>query len=147
MDNDISFEISGVEELVQSLESLTRKYPDKAGDLLRKDGRELRKDIVKGARESTRTDSDNKKSLGKIGSYKVSQPQGIGTKQYVELSAKSPHFNLVEHGHNLVTKDGQTIGFVQGKHFMERATKAYEGQMEKHVSNMVDELLKEGGYT
>lgn len=146
MDNDISFEISGVEELVQSLESLTRKYPDKAGDLLRKDGRELRKDIVKGARESTRTDSDNKKSLGKIGSYKVSQPQGIGTKQYVELSAKSPHFHLVEHGHNLVTKDGQTIGFVQGKHFMERATKAYEGKMEKHVSNMVDELLKEGGY-
>lgn len=147
MDENVNIQISGLDDLVESLETLVRKYPDAAGELLRKDGRALRKKIVEGAKESIKTKGESKRSLGKTGSYSVSQPMGYGSQQYVEIAAKSPHFHLVEHGHNLVTKDGKTIGFVQGKHYLEKATKEYEGDMEEHVSHMVDGLLKAGGLT
>lgn len=144
-DHNIQMDVSGMDDLIESLEGLSRKYPDKAGDLLRKDGRSLRKEIVKKARDLTDTPRQSKLSLGKIGSYRVSQVKGYGVNQYVEITARSPHFHLVEHGHELVSHSGNHIGFVQGKHFLERATKEYEREMPDHVSKMVDELLKEEG--
>jgi hypothetical protein len=138
-------EITGVEELTRQFEELSVRFPDKAGDLLRKDARQLRKAIVESAKNLTDTDGTSKRSLGKTGSYRVSQVKGIGIMQYVEISAKSPHFHLVEHGHVLKSHSGATIGYVQGKHFLEKAANAYEREMKQHVETMVDALLREGG--
>jgi hypothetical protein len=140
-------DVSGLEDLQESLEQLSRKYPDKAGDLLRKDGRSLRKMIVREAKQQTDTDENHKMSLGKVGSYSISQVKGFGSQQYVEISAKAPHFHLVENGHMMKTKSGKTVGFVVGVHFLDRATKEYQNDMPEHVEEMVDELLKEAGLT
>ena len=144
---DVEITFSGLEELTESLDSLARKYPDRAGELLKKDAQQLRKDVVKKTKEVTNTRSSSKRSLGKAGSYKISPVLGFGAGQYVEVSAKSPHFHLVEHGHNLVTKSGETIGFVQGRHMMKETVKVYEEKMPETVSKMVDTLLKEEGLT
>lgn len=133
----------GISELVAELETLAKQYPDKAGELLQKQGRELRKEVIKNVKKSTKT-AGSKKSLRKVGSYRVSRPKGTGIRQYVEVSAQSPHFHLVEHGHELVV-NGENRGFVPGKHMMADAVKAYEREMPTATGRMLDALLKERG--
>ena len=137
--------VDGLEDLIDSLKDLTNKYPDRAGELLQKNAKQLRKDVVKEVKDLTDTDGSSKRSLAKAGSYAISQVQGFGTNQYVEISAKSPHFHLVEHGHDLVTHSGETIGFVQGKHMMENAVRKSAENMPSTVEDMIAELLKEEG--
>lgn len=142
----LSMKVEGLDELTKELEKLVKKYPDRAGELLTKNARELRKDVVKEVKENTKTKGSSKRSLAKVGSYKISKVQGYGARQYVEVSAKSPHFHLVEHGHDLII-NGQNRGFVQGKHMMKVAVRRCEATMPDTVKNMIDELLKEGGLT
>lgn len=141
---DAELKVKGLDELKMSFDQLVAKYPDKADDLLKKDALALRRNIVNNAKELTKTKSEHKKSLGKLSSFRVSQVQGLMNNQFVEISAKSPHFHLVEKGHELKVK-GKTIGFVQGVHYLDKATKVYEDKFEEHVDNMVEALLKEGG--
>ena len=44
MSSEMSMQVDGLEELIGSFEDLTRKYPDKAAELLVKQAKELRKD-------------------------------------------------------------------------------------------------------
>ncbi len=141
----IEFKIDGLEELQASIENVITQYPDAAGEFLTKQAREFRKEAVRKTRELTDTNSSSKRSLGKLGSYKISQISGYGTNQQVEIMAKSPHFHLVEHGHNLVTPSGKTIGFVQGRHQMETATKAFESKYPVEARRMIDGLMAKGG--
>lgn len=139
-----SLSFSGLEELQEKFESLVKKYPDRAGELLQKNARELRKDVVKEVKKETKTKGKSKRSLAKVGSYKISKVQGFGANQFVEISAKSPHFHLVEHGHDLIIR-GQNRGFVQGKHVMKVVVRRTDAKMPETVEKMIDELLKEGG--
>lgn len=122
-DEVFSMTVEGMDELAESLKRLTSKYPDKAGQLLSRNARKLRKEVVDQVKDLTETSASSKMSLAKESSYKISQIKGLGTNQYVEISAKSPHFHLVEHGHVLKNHKGETIGFVQGKHMMDIAVK------------------------
>lgn len=142
-DQTVTMSIDGLDDLTKSFENLVRKYPDRAGELLREDARQLRKEVVKETKKVTKTKSSSKRSLGKVGSYKISPVQGIGQAQYVEVSAKSPHFHLVEHGHVLKSHDGKTIGFVPGKHMMETTVKKHQETMPDIVTEMVEQLLRE----
>lgn len=137
--------IEGIKELTDSLNELVRKYPDKAGELLEKDAKKLRKLVAKSFKEGTKSDGTSKRSLAKIGSYKVTKAQGIGTDQYVDISAKAPHFHLVENGHDRYNRKGEKIGWTEGKHIMRETAKKFESEMPQHIEDMIDELLKEGG--
>ena len=160
---DISINVEGFEELADLFKKLVKKYPDRAGELLQKNARELRKDVVKNVKKETKPDKENKKSLARAGSYKISPIRGYGIKQFVEISAKSPHFHLVEHGHDSIMppfhgvkgkkgkripnkNPGQKVGFVQGRHMMATAVRKMEIKMPQTLLKMVDELLKEDGF-
>ena len=54
------------------------------------------------------------------------------------------HFHLIEDGHNLV-KNGKTIGFVPGKHIMEKTRNEYKDIVTEKFQKMTDDILKEGG--
>lgn len=136
-------EVHGMDELTKSLDALVRKYPDKAGVLLQREGRKIRKSIVDGYRSETEGSGTSKRSLKKIGSYSVSKVQGIGMSQYVEIKGKSPHFHLVENGHVQLNRQGQAVGFVQGKHITRETAKEYEGKLPEAAQRMIDELIKE----
>lgn len=150
-EHTMSMSLEGMGDLVESLKELTRRYPDRAGELLQENAKKLRKEVVKNVKETTTPTKGTKKKrppkkpLHKIGSYGISQVQGYNERQYVEISAKSPHFHLVEHGHELVKPSGEVIGFVQGKHMMENAAKKAESEMPSTLEDMVTELLKEEG--
>lgn len=159
---DTYVEIKGMEELAQDFENLVKRYPDKAGTLLRRSGRDIRNKVVENVKHDTDFDESRKKSLARTSSYNVSQVKGFGVKQYVEVSAKAPHFHLVEHGHEMVTprsrsrktaggnkkkvtlyNGGRNVGFVPGKHMMDKAVKLHERVMPLEVDAMVEELIKE----
>ena len=144
-------QVTGLEEVQKELLTLVKQYPDRAGELLETQGKNLRKTVKDNVDKSlgtarNREGADPKKSLHKIGAYKVSKAKGIGTKQYVEVSAKVPHFHLVEHGHTLII-NGQNRGFVPGKHMMADAVKTHQREMPKMAEQMLDQLLKERGLT
>lgn len=159
----ISLSVDGINELVDSFKKLAKKYPDKTGELLQKEAKNIRKSVINKVKRDKETNEKSKRSLTKASSYKISPVQGYNEKQYVEISAKSPHFHLVEHGHEIVMpyyhgikgekrvripnkNGGQTVGFVPGKHMMAQAVSEEQGNIVNVVSGMVDELLKEGGF-
>lgn len=138
----------GMEDLEQSLEYLMKKYPDRAGEFLRKQAMETRKGTVKEAKQAVDVNMSNDKSLGKIKNYSVSQVKGYGTTQEVELSAKSPHFHLIEHGHQLVGHfpGRKSIGWVPGYMIMDAERKRQEVKMPVECAKWADELLAEEGF-
>ena len=168
MNEEMSLEIDGLDDIVDSFEELTRKYPDRAGEMLIKQAKELRKDVVRQVKNDTDTEGTSKKSLAKAGSYGISPVQGFGNNQYVEVSAKSPHFHLLENGHMKVIPEkrtirkrngeklakpityynsngGATVGFTPGYHFMDVASRKRQIKIPEEVADMVNELLKEEG--
>ena len=162
MNETMSLEIEGLDELAESFEDVIRKYPDRAAEILVGQAKELRKDVVKQVKNDTDTDGTSKKSLAKVGSYRISPVQGFGESQYVEVSAKSPHFHLLENGHMKVIpksrtikrpdgekakitnpNGGQTVGFTPGYHFMDVASKKRQVAIPAEVAGEVNKLLKE----
>jgi len=158
--------VVGIDDLEESMQKLVKKYPDKAGECLREEALRTRKEIVKNAKSLTNTQTKNRMSLGRIGSYKVSQVQGLGINQYVTISARSPHYHLVERGHESVvpyhftwknpktggkikrtwSKGGQLRGRVSGRFFLKKAKDDEQDRFPEFVSKMVDELIKEAGF-
>lgn len=147
MDEMISMEVDGMDELMSNFKNLVKKYPDRAGELLVKQARELRKDVVKMVRNDTETDGSSKRSLAKLKEYKISKVQGLGERQYIEISGKAPHFHLVENGHKLTNKFGQPVGqgYVVGYHFMDRASKKRRIEIPEELEATIDKILKEEG--
>lgn len=140
-------EISGLDELATDLRSVVRKYPDRAGEELQKEAKELRKDVIAMVQNDTdehlnKDGAKTKRSLTKASSYEISPVQGFNERQFVYISAKSPHFHLLENGHQLVTHKGQAIGFVPGYHFMDRARKDHAKKLPERMEKMVNNLLE-----
>lgn len=139
-------ELRGMDELISSVDELVKRFPDKTGDFLRKKAMETRRGVAKEARSAVDVDPSNKYSLGKAGSYKVSPVMGYGADQYVELSAKSPHFHLIEHGHELVSHSGNPIGWVPGYKIMDAEAKRQSIKMPIDFEEMAESVLKEEGF-
>ena len=163
---DTEVKVIGIDDLEESMQALVKRYPDKAGECLREEALKTRKEIVKNAKDLTNTNTTSKMSLGRIGSYRVSQVQGLGINQYVEISARSPHYHLVERGHQSIVpyhftyknpktgerikrtwkKGGQSRGRVAGRFFLKKAKDTEQERFPAFVSKMVDDLLKESGF-
>lgn len=157
--------VIGLDDLTESLQAIIKKYPDRAGECLREEARRTRKDIVKNARELTETNTKSKMSLGRIGTYKISQVQGYGVNQYVEIGARAPHYHLVERGHAMVLpyhftwknkktgqeisrtwkNGGQTRGRVSGRFFLKKAKDAEKERFPIFVDEMVDKIIRDVG--
>lgn len=140
-------EISGLDELSEDFRRVARKYPDRAGEELQKEAKELRKDVIAMVKNDTdehltKDGERTKRSLTKASSYEISPVQGFNERQLVNISAKSPHFHLLENGHQLVTHKGRAIGFVPGYHFMDRARKEHAKKLPERMQKMVNHLLE-----
>lgn len=140
-------EISGLDELAEDFRIVARKYPDRAGEELRKSARALRKDLVnlvieKTQEHLTEDGEKTKRSLTKLSSYEISQVHGYNERQSVDISAKSPHFHLIEHGHELLSHKGEHIGFVDGKHLMDATRKDYQQKLPERIEKMANNLLE-----
>ncbi len=160
----VELTVTGLTELNEDLMRLMQQYPDKAGDLLRKNAREFRKEYTHTVQAVAQYPSGKKKALELLRNTKVYPVQGYGARQYVEVGATSPHFHLFERGHDLYnphdpkkpkkeekSKDKKDrnrnkvkAGRVEGRFVMKKTIDLYEGKLPEVAKMMYDELLKEG---
>lgn len=156
-----TIEVIGLDDLSDSMQKLVKRYPDRSGDLLRAEALKTRKEIAKNAKSSFNVDNRRKKMLSRIGSYRVSQVKGYGINQYVEISARAPHFHLLERGHAIVTprhrvvkktgvritskNGGKAVGNKSGYFFLKKAKDAEAMRFPQVVDEMVNKILKESG--
>lgn len=166
----VEITITGLEELNEDLKKLMNRYPDKAGDLLRKNAREFRKEYVHNVRAGAKKTTGKGKALELLKNTKVYPVQGYGAGQYVEVGATSPHFHLFERGHQLYNafmkevvesgnyhpdknkKKGKNKtkipnGRVEGRFIMQKSIDSYENKLPEVAKKLYDELLEEANLT
>lgn len=162
----VEITITGLEELNEDLKRLMNQYPDKAGDLLRKNAREFRKEYVHNVRAEAKTTTGKGKALELLKNTKVYPVQGYGAGQYVDVGATSPHFHLFERGHDLYnphspdqpkkekSKDKKDrnrnkvkAGHVAGRFVMQKSIDSYENKLPEVAKKLYDELLEEANLT
>lgn len=141
--SESSFNISGLEELEKDLTKAIRKCPEQAKETLNGIANEFKKSAKKRAKAELKPharegDKKNAAIDKKWGKRVIDE--SVGMTALVWNSAR--HFHLVEDGHNLVI-DGKQVGFVPGKHIMEKTRNEYRDKIPEEFEKMVDDILEE----
>lgn len=140
---EMSFDMNGLEELEKDLTKAIKKCPEQARSTLNDIGSDFKKSAKKRANAELKPhersgDQKNKAIKNKWGSKVMDEK--VGMTALVWNSAR--HFHLIENGHNLV-RGGRIIGFVSGKHIMEKTKNEYNDIVPERFQDMVDDILKE----
>lgn len=134
-----NFQMEGIEELEDDIRKAIETCPKE----LKKGLNDIANDFRKSARKRT-PDNKNHKGNPKL---KLKRCYGKwafveGDKTGVLVYNSAPHFHLVERGHQLV-RGGRVIGFVPGKHMMEKTKDEYEEIVPERFEKILDDILKE----
>ena len=142
MSSEFEFEFEGLEELERDLTKAIKACPTKAEDTLKDIAKDFKKSAKRRANSELkpheRTGGDKNKAIKRKWGHKLVD-ENMGATALVYNSAR--HYHLIENGHNLV-KGGQIIGFVPGKHIMEKTRNEYENIVPQRFEQMVDDILK-----
>ncbi len=145
MAEGFEFDIEGLEELERDLTKAIKRCPEQAKGTLNQLGREFKNSAKKKANSELkahkREGKMKKKAIRSKWGTKVVD-EGAGMTALVWNSAR--HFHLVENGHQLV-RGGRVVGFVPGKHIMEKTRNDYKDIVPQRFEQMVDDILEEGG--
>ena len=144
---DVQITVEGLSELQKDLERMIAKYPDKAGDLLKKDAKDFRKAYLQNVRSKVKRAGKGSKSLLKAKNVKIYPIQGYGKNQKIDVGATSPHFHLFERGHVLYPYGKGPSGSVPGRYAMEESINDYKEKMPETAKKMYDKLLQEANLT
>lgn len=113
-----SLEFLNIDDLIDNIANAIADYPEEAEKALNRTGLALKKEL---ANKTPDSGTDHKKKLSK--SWKKRVTGTDLTNLQAEVFNTAPYIGLVDRGHRLVSKTGKTIGFVQGKHFIDSTTK------------------------
>ena len=145
MADSFEFSFDGLEEFQHALEKAIQKAPAQAEQTLL----EVAKEFKTSAKRKANSELKHVKREGDDKKWAIKRRWGhkqvddrLGATVLVWNSA--PHFHLVENGHNLV-RGGRVIGFVPGKHIMEKTRHEYEDIVPERFEKMVEDVLKESG--
>jgi len=135
-----NFDISEFTAFEKNLLKLANDtMPKESKKFMGKEGTKLRKVTLATAKRKVKKDTGNYfKSIKKGKVYKYNGTWAIRDYSY------APHAHLIENGHRQVTKDGQEIGFVQGEHVFEEASKQFESQYYDDAQTFIDEVIDKG---
>lgn len=134
--SDVEFKFNGLDELMEDFKSAEGKVPDLSEKVLTKGIRKVRKL----SKEKHITGETGRKHINS--SYKILPVNYESDSIDIKMTNTCPHFHLVERGHRLVTKGGEEIGFVQGKHMVERSMEEMEEEFPKMLEKMVKKILR-----
>lgn len=135
--------VEGIEELENDIREATEKCPKE----LKKGLNNIANEFRRSARKRT-PDNKNHKGNPKLKLKKRYNKWAFveDDKTGVTIYNDAPHFHLVEQGHNLVKGKGENariIGFVPGKHMMEKTKNEYENIVPQRFEEILDDILKE----
>lgn len=138
---DHSFRIEGLNELERDLIRAVDEFPAATEDALKAIGKDFKKSAKKRAntelKPHTRKEGQENKAIKKKWGDKIVDDH-IGMTEVIYNSAR--HFHLIENGHDLVIGD-KLVGFVPGRHIMEKTRGEYENIVPERFESMVDEIL------
>lgn len=140
MGSEFRFEFDGLEELEKDLGKAIKKAPEQAKEVLKQLGRDFRKSAYRKANAELKPHirGDKKGAIKRKWDSKVIN-DGVGATALIWNSAR--HFHLIENGHNLV-RGGRVVGFVPGKHIMEKTRNDYKDVVPERFEQMIDDILK-----
>ena len=145
MADSFEFSFDGLEEFQHALEKAIQKAPAQTEQTLLEVAKEFKASAKRKANSALkhveREGDDKKRAIKRRWGHKMVDDR-LGATVLVWNSA--PHFHLVENGHNLV-RGGRVIGFVPGKHIMEKTRHEYEDTVPERFEKMVEDVLKESG--
>ena len=143
MANSFEFSFEGLEEFQNDLEKAIKKAPAQAEETLVELAKEFKNSAKKKANAEMKThkyaESQKRKAIRRKWGHKLVD-DNLGAAVLIWNSAR--HFHLVENGHQLV-RGGRVIGFVPGKHIMEKTRSDYKDIVPERFEKMVDDILKE----
>lgn len=135
MAEGIDFE--NMDEFIMKIKDVANEYPNTAEKHLRRTGNKLKRDLADASPDSGH---DGKKKIKKM--WRTKTLGYTGSALETQVFSKSPHFHLVDRGHAIVDKKGNTHGYVQGKHFLDKTVQEFQssGKIEKELEKMAKEI-------
>lgn len=131
------FELEGLEELETDLRFATNEYPKEMRSGVRKIANDFKKSCKARTPDGKTSKDASKKLQNKFGVK--TKIEGDTTLALVYNSAR--HFHLVENGHNLV-RGGQVVGWVPGKHMMEKTRNEYQDIVPERFEKIRDDIFR-----
>ncbi|EON70460.1 HK97 gp10 family phage protein [Lysinibacillus sphaericus] len=133
-------EIRGLTEFQKDLMAASMTVQKEIPKILRKVGSKGRTLVARRARSKVKKLTGNYHKKWKRG--KVFK--GDNGEFVVRVINSSPHAHLIEDGH-LQVVDGQTVGFVRGKHVLKDGMAEFDasGIAEEMISDWLDDLLEQ----
>lgn len=132
----------GLEGLLSDMQSVVSKAPDDLNDAVLKTAKEWTKDCNAEMPSSYKSGA---KGLKRWKTTKNYGPTGIIAS--VEVTNKAPHFHLVENGHRKFINGVDTGGFVEGKHYAEKAREEYESKYPEMMQSAINKALADRSLT
>lgn len=124
-----------MDALCEDYIKVARKLPDAEKQMLKEEGRKLRKktkDGIKRAMLGKKTGNYRKSiKLGKVYKY-----HGV---QAVRVYSSAPHAHLIEEGHRMVTHDGREVGYVPGYFIFQVAAKEFTPELVEDLNRWLDQ--------
>lgn len=143
MADSLEFSFEGLEELEHDLKKAIKKAPAQAEETLIKLAKEFKNAAKKKAdaelKPHKRKEKQEKEAIKRKWGHKLVNDHLSAT---VLVWNSARHFHLVENGHQLV-RGGHVVGFVPGKHIMEKTRNDYKDIVPERFKEMIDDILKE----
>lgn len=142
MESGFNFNIEGLEELERDLTKAIKQCPTQAKDTLNGLAKEFKTSAKKKANSEMKAHErkgDQKKKAIRVKWGSKVIDESVGMTALIWNSAR--HFHLLENGHNIV-RGGRVVGFVPGKHIMEKTRNDYKDVVPERFEQMVDDILK-----
>ena len=135
----------GAKEFEEKLEVCQKRAPARIITYLEKEGKQIRTAYRKKLKQEAK--SDPKKKLNHLRNgmqvNDVDKQQDNDYKNRLRMDYDiSPHYHLVEYGHNVVRNE-KIFGRVKGKYYFKRTILDMEKKIEKQRHKLTDELYKE----
>lgn len=140
--SDTGLDIKGFDELKKELASAIDLYPDMAEERLEKTAKKFKSRVIKITKSAVKTRTGNL-----IKGFKLDKMRYYGINMEKDFRGTAPHFHLLENGHNLINKDGESVGkgWVPGFMIVDQARNEYGEIMPEEMKQLRDDILKECG--
>lgn len=136
----MEFELIGLDELKECMVKAMQVYGDIAEEELEDVAKDFKKDVIKHTRESVQRRSGNL-----IRGFKLDEMQGYGENISINFRGTSPHFHLIENGHEQVTKKGKKVGWVAGRLIVHQTRKEYDTIVPERMLKVLDRVTEKSG--
>lgn len=136
------FEIDGLDELVSTMDLVSKNYPKEVKKFMQSEGTKLKNRTIKKAKATVGVKTGNFLEGIKRGKYYKYRENGADS---IRVYAGRPayHAHLIEHGHDMVTHSGKKVGRVQGYHIFKTAADEFESTYEADGEKFADKIAEQ----